>query len=96
MSPEFVLQIGKHKGKTVRWVMLNDRRYFEWAKANVPDMFEPYKPKGTPKSLDTQTGGKPKSLDTQNEGEPVARDPWTNPHLFYEIAQRALREKGEG
>jgi hypothetical protein len=94
MNAEFVLTIGKHKGKTVRWVMLNDRRYFEWARANAPGMFEPYQPKGKPPLSDASLRGKPGGPEP--EGEPVARDPWTNPHLFYEIAQRALREKGEG
>jgi hypothetical protein len=77
----------------VKWVMYNDRRYFNWAQENAPDMFKDYKPTGKPSSSDTKVEGNPKKVDTPEEGE--ERDSWTNPHFFYEIAQRMLRERGE-
>ena len=88
-----VIRFGKYKGRTVKWVMYNDRRYFNWAQENAPSMFEDYKPAAKPSSLDTQGEGNPKKLDTPEEGE--ERDSWTNPHVFYQIAQQMLRERGE-
>lgn len=93
MNLDMVIRFGKYKGRTVKWVMYNDRRYFEWAKDNAPSMFESYKPTPKPSSLDTNGGGNPKKLDTPEEGE--EKDAWTNPHVFYEIAQKMLRERGE-
>lgn len=40
MSPDTRAKFGKHKGKTVSWIQKNDWRYFEWAKANAPGMFQ--------------------------------------------------------
>lgn len=88
-----IIRFGKYKGRTVKWVMYNDRRYFNWAQQNAPAMFEDYKPSGKPSGLDTQGEGSPKKLDTPEEGE--ERDSWTNPHVFYQIAQQMLRERGE-
>jgi len=93
MNQEMVIRFGKYKGKTVKWVMYNDRRYFGWAQENAPQMFEEFKPTGKPKILDTPGAGNPEDLDAEVEGT-EARD-WNNPHLFFEIAQRAMRERGE-
>jgi hypothetical protein len=93
MNLDMTIRFGKYKGRTVKWVMYNDRRYFNWAQENAPDMFKDYKPTGKPSSSDTQVGGNPKKLDTPEEGD--ERDSWTNPHVFYEIAQQMLRERGE-
>ena len=68
MNLDMVIRFGKYKGRTVKWVMYNDRRYFNWASENAPDMFKDYKPAAKPRSLDTQVGGIPRKLDTQNEG----------------------------
>ena len=51
-----VIRFGKYKGRTVKWVMYNDRRYFEWAKDNAPSMFESYKPTAKPSVSDTKVG----------------------------------------
>ncbi len=95
MNLDFVIKIGKYKGKTVKWVMYNDRRYFEWARINAPGMFEPYKPQGKPKPAlsDTNPEGSPKYVEVPEEGE--ERDSWTNPNVFYLIAQQMLKERGE-
>ena len=95
MDQDFVIRIGKYKGKTVKWVMYNDRRYFEWAKDNAPDMFKDYKPAATkPKFSDTNIGGKPKYVEVPEEGDET-QDSWTNPSIFYQIAQQMLKERGE-
>ena len=94
MNQDFVIKIGKYKGKTVKWVMYNDRRYFEWAKANAPTMFEPYKPKGKPSLSDTNPVGKP-VYEEPPEVADESGDSWTNPSIFYQLAQKALRERGD-
>lgn len=94
MNLDMVIRFGKYKGRTVKWVMYNDRRYFEWAKDNAPDMFKDYKPTQKPSSLDTNVGGNPKYVEVPEEGDEV-RDSWTNPSYFYELAQKMLRERGE-
>ena len=94
MNQDFVIKIGKYKGKTVKWVMYNDRRYFEWAKANAPSMFEPYQPKPKPTLLDTNTDGKQGYAEPPEESDET-QDSWTNPSIFYQIAQKALRERGD-
>lgn len=91
MNLDMIIRFGKYKGRTIKWVMYNDRRYFNWAQENAPNMFEEYKPSSKPKSLEPEASGKPKLLDPDDEGE--VRDSWTNPHLFYEIAQKMLREE---
>ena len=94
MNQDFVIKIGKHKGKTVKWVMYNDRRYFEWAKVNAPSMFEPYQPKGKPSLSDTNTEGKQGYAEPPEVADETG-DTWTNPSIFYQIAQKALREQGD-
>ena len=95
MNQEFVIKIGKYKGKTVKWVMYNDRRYFEWAKDNAPDMFKDYKPAAAkPKFSDTNPEGKPTYVNPPEESDET-QDSWTNPSIFYQIAQKMLRERGE-
>ena len=95
MNQDFVIKIGKYKGKTVKWVMYNDRRYFEWAKDNAPDMFKDYKPAAAkPKFSDTNTEGKPTYVNPPEESDET-QDSWTNPSIFYQIAQQMLRERGE-
>ena len=94
MNQDFVIKIGKYKGKTVKWVMYNDRRYFEWAKANAPSMFEPFKPQAKPIVSDTNTGGNPTYVDPPEESE-EPKDSWTNPSIFYLIGQQMLRERGD-
>lgn len=95
MNLDMVIRFGKYKGRTVKWVMYNDRRYFEWAKDNAPDMFKDYKPAvAKPKFSDTNTEGKPKYVEVPEEGDET-RDSWTNPSYFYELAQKMLRERGE-
>jgi hypothetical protein len=54
-------------------------------------MFEAAKTEVKPRVSDTNVEGKPDSLDPDGE----VRDSWTNPHLFYEIAQKMMRERGE-
>ena len=94
MQLDMVIRIGKHKGETVKWVMYNDRRYFEWAKANAPGIFEPFKPQAKPAVSDTNTGGKPTYVEPPEESE-EPKDAWTNPSIFYLIGQQMLREKGD-
>ena len=94
MNQDFVIKIGKYKGKTVKWVMYNDRRYFEWAKVNAPTMFEPYQPKGKPSLSDTNPVGKPIYEEPPEEAD-ESGDSWTNPSIFYQLAQKALRERGD-
>ena len=96
MDHDFVIRIGKHKGKTVKWVMVNDRSYFEWAKTNAPGVFKPYKSQGKfkPTLLDTNLGGSPKYGEVPEKSDETV-DSWTNPNVFYLIAQRMLRERGE-
>jgi len=94
MQLDMVIRIGKYKGKTVKWVMYNDRRYFEWAKVNAPSMFEPFKPQAKPRVSDTNTEGKPNYVEPPEDTEET-RDSWTNPHVFYELAQKMMRERGE-
>ena len=94
MQLDMVIRIGKYKGKTVKWVMYNDRSYFEWAKANAPSMFEQFKPQAKPAVSDTNTGGKPTYVDPPEESE-EPKDSWTNPSIFYLIGQQMLRERGD-
>lgn len=94
MNQDFVIKIGKYKGKTVKWVMYNDRRYFEWAKANAPTMFVPYQPQGKPSLSDTNPEGKP-VYEEPPEVADESGDSWTNPSIFYQLAQKALRERGD-
>ena len=95
MNQDMVIRFGKYKGRTVKWVMYNDRGYFEWAKDNAPDMFKDYKPAaGKPRSLDTNTEGKPTYVNPPEESDET-QDFWTNPSIFYQIAQKMLRERGE-
>lgn len=94
MNQDMVIRFGKYKGRTVKWVMYNDRRYFNWAQENAPQMFQEYKPTGNPRSLDTEDGGKPKYKEVPEEPD-EALDSWTNPSVFYQIAQQMLRERGE-
>jgi hypothetical protein len=94
MNLDFVIKIGKYKGKTVKWVMYNDRRYFEWAKVNAPSMFEPYQPKPKPSLSDTNHEGKQGYEEPPEEAD-EARDSWNNPNVFYQIAQQMLRERGD-
>ena len=89
-----VIRFGKYKGRTVKWVMYNDRRYFAWASENAPDMFKEFKPVGKPPISDTNQEGKPKYVEVPEESD-EARDSWTNPSLFYEIAQKMMRERGD-
>ena len=94
MNQDFVIKIGKHKGKTVKWVIYNDRRYFEWAKVNAPSMFEPYQPQGKPSLSDTNTEGKQGYAEPPEVADETG-DTWTNPSIFYQLAQKALRERGD-
>lgn len=94
MNQDFVIKIGKYKGKTVKWVMYNDRRYFEWARVNAPGMFEPYQPKPKPPVSDTNSGGNPTYVEPPEEADET-RDTWNNPNVFYQIAQQMLRERGD-
>ena len=94
MNQDFVIKIGKNKGKTVKWVMYNDRRYFEWAKVNAPSMFEPYQPKGKPSLSDTNTDGKQGYAEPPEVADETG-DTWTNPSIFYQLAQQMLRERGD-
>ena len=94
MNQDFVIKIGKHKGKTVKWVMYNDRRYFEWAKVNAPSMFESYQPKPKPSLSDTNTEGKQGYAEPPEVADETG-DTWTNPSIFYLLAQKALRERGD-
>ena len=94
MQLDMVIRIGKYKGNTVKWVMYNDRRYFEWAKANAPSMFEPFKPQAKPDVSDTNPVGKPTYVEPPEESE-EPKDSWTNPSIFYLIGQQMLRERGD-
>jgi hypothetical protein len=82
-----IIRFGKYKGRTVKWVMYNDRRYFAWAQQNAPAMFEEFKPAGKPHS-EPPVGETPK-YDEVPEEEDGAKDSWSNPHEFFKIAQRA-------
>jgi len=83
-----IIKFGKYKGRTVKWVMYNDRRYFNWAQENVPNMFQEEKEaKPVPEV-------KPASKLEMVGDEEAAADSWTNPHAFFKIAQ-AMRERGE-
>jgi hypothetical protein len=95
MNLDMVIRFGKYKGKTVKWVMYNDRRYFEWAKVNASAMFEDYKPAAKPPVSDAKGGGNPVYAEPPEESEDQ-RDSWTSPNVFYQIAQQMLKERGEG
>ena len=94
MNLDMVIRFGKYKGRTVKWVMYNDRRYFEWAKVNAPSMFEPYQSKPKPSLSDTNHEGNPTYVNPPEESDET-QDSWTNPSIFYQIAQKMLRERGE-
>jgi hypothetical protein len=94
MQMDMVIRIGKWKGKTVRWVMANDRRYFEWAKVNAPGMFVPFKPGASPRSLDPSLGGKSTYVEPPEVSD-EGNVSWTNPRIMYEMFQKALKELGE-
>lgn len=94
MNLDMVIRFGKWKGKTVRWVMSNDRRYFNWAQENVPDMFkDPRSAAVRPSSLDLPPREKETNVDPPAESDETGRA-WTNPRIFYEIAQKYLKEWG--
>jgi hypothetical protein len=57
-------------------------------------MFEPYQPKGKPSLSDTNQEGKPTYEEPPEESD-EKRDTWNNPNVFYQIAQKALRERGD-
>jgi hypothetical protein len=57
-------------------------------------MFEPFKPQAKPRVSDTNPVGKP-TYEEPPEVADESGDSWTNPSIFYQIAQKALREKGD-
>ena len=107
MSPDTRAKFGKHKGKTVSWIQKNDWRYFEWAKANAPGMFQDSPSFGS-KSPD-RSWGKPQSSSVSESSwmkipsipytmkeEPPERDE-SDPNsssFLYNIAKRML-DNGE-
>jgi len=100
MSPDTRAKFGKHKGKTVSWIQKNDWRYFEWAKANAPGMFQDSPSFGS-KSPD-QSWGKPFGIPSavpkfqgEREEPPERDDNDPNSSSFmYNIAKRML-DNGE-
>lgn len=103
MRPDFIFRSGKYQGKTYSYVRKVDPRWLSWVEANRPEMLKEHKTPGFGNTWQGKTstldlggkenpGGKPRVLDTPEEGE--ERDYWTNPHVFYEIAQKMLRERG--
>lgn len=94
MNLDMTIRFGKYKGRTVKWVMYNDRKYFNWAQQNAPAMFEDYKPAAKPPVSDTNTEGSPKYVNPPEEAD-EAKDSWTNPSIFFQIGQQMMRERGE-
>ena len=96
MSPDTRAKFGKHKGKTVSWIQKNDWRYFEWAKANAPGMFQDSPSFGS-KQPD-RSWGKPSGIPApaaRIEVPPERDDNDTNSSSFlYNIAKRML-DNGE-
>lgn len=45
MDRNHVFRTGKYTGKTVNYVYLNDRRYFNWILENRPEMLKSHKKK---------------------------------------------------
>jgi hypothetical protein len=87
MNLEMTVRFGKYKGKTIRWIQTNDRRYFEWAKANAPGMFKAPEVPVKPVS-------KPASSVTTEEDE-SSDSGWISGRAFYEMAMAYHRSKGE-
>lgn len=84
MNLEMTVRFGKYKGKTIRWIQANDRRYFDWAKANAPGMFK------APEVSVSKLG----SSVTTEEDE-ISDSGWISGREFYEMAMAYHRSKGE-
>lgn len=84
MNLEMKVRFGKYKGKTARWIQTNDRRYFEWAKANAPGMFKaPEVPVSKPAS------------SVRTEEDEISDSGWISGREFYDMAMTYHRSKGE-
>jgi len=98
-SPDARAKFGKHKGKTKAWIQKNDWRYLEWAKLNVPNLFED-KPQSRSVSMDQNVGESswmkiPSIPYTMKEDPPERDDNDPNSSSFmYNIAKRML-DNGE-
>ena len=96
MSPDTKAKFGKHKGKTVAWIQKFDWRYFEWAKANAPGMFQD-SPSSRSKPVDQNWGKPPGAFEasTKFEVPPERDDNDPNSSSFlYNLAKRML-DNGE-
>jgi hypothetical protein len=100
MSPDSRAKFGKHKGKTAAWIMKNDWRYMDWAKLNVPNLFEDSTYRGSTES--DRSWGKPIGIPNtvpkfqgEREVPPERDDNDPNSSSFlYNIAKR-LMDNGE-
>jgi hypothetical protein len=94
MSLDARAKFGKHKGKTRAWIQQNDWRYLEWAKLNVPNLFEE-NPQARSVQVD-QKWGKPTPAPAVSRVEPPETD-GDDPNsssFMYNLAKRLL-DKGE-
>jgi len=54
MDKNHIFRTGKYAGKSVHYVYLNDRRYFNWVLENRPEMLKSHK-----KKVESRTYDKP-------------------------------------
>ena len=98
-SPDARAKFGKHKGKTWSWINKYDWKYLQWAKLNVPNLFED-KPQSRSVSMDQNVGESswmkiPSIPYTMKEDPPERDDNDPNSSSFmYNIAKRML-DNGE-
>ena len=94
MSPDARAKFGKHKGKTWSWINKYDWKYLQWAKINVPNLFEE-NPQTRSVSVD-QKWGKPTPAPSVSKEVPPERDD-NDPNsssFMYNLAKRLL-DNGE-
>lgn len=79
MDDSFVFKYGKYKGKTYKFVLLNNPSYIEWVKLNAPNLLkekkqpeaqkEPFVRKEPPADEDAPPSGRlPENIDFLNQG----------------------------
>jgi len=101
VRPDFIFRSGKYQGKTYSYVRRVDPRWLAWVEANRPEMLKEHKSpgfgytgQGKTSALDQGTLENPKGKINPPEEGNEERDTWTNPHVFFQIAER-LRQEGK-
>ena len=94
MSPDARAKFGKHKGKTWSWINKYDWKYLQWAKLNVPNLFEE-NPQTRSVSADQKWGNPTPAPSVSKEVPPERDDNDPNSSSFmYNLATRLL-DNGE-